>query len=174
MPTCSRKPKRKGAECAVYRPRYPPRLLRDRDQRERSRSLCREGRDTPGRARGSRAELGPDDQVALEATSNALPIARILEQRVQRVVVATRRDLEAIARAKTKTDRVDARMLALLVAVGAVPPVGALPVWVIWSWLSDRGRGGSGRPGVGVDADGLVAIVVGEGRLPASVRLGRG
>lgn len=71
--------------------------------------------------------LRPDDQVALEATSNALPTARILETRVHRVVVATRRDLEAIARAKAKTDRLDARMLARLLAAGMLSG----------SWLPD-------------------------------------
>lgn len=72
--------------------------------------------------------LRPDDQVALEATSNALAIARILEPRVQRVVVATKRDLEAIARAKTKTDQLDARMLARLLAAG----------FLAGSWLPDE------------------------------------
>jgi transposase len=72
--------------------------------------------------------LRPDDHVALEATSNALAIARILEPRVQRVVVASKRDLEAIARAKTKTDRLDARMLARLLAAGLLAG----------SWLPDE------------------------------------
>ena len=72
--------------------------------------------------------LRPDDQVALEATSNALAIARILEAQVARVVVATRRDLEAIARAKAKTDRLDARMLARLLAAGLLAG----------SWLPDE------------------------------------
>ena len=72
--------------------------------------------------------LRPDDQVALEATSNALAIARILEPHVARVVVATRRDLEAIARAKAKTDRLDARMLARLLAAGLLAG----------SWLPDE------------------------------------
>jgi transposase len=72
--------------------------------------------------------LRPDDQVALEATSNALAIARILEPRVQRVVVATKRDLDAIARAKAKTDQLDARMLARLLAAG----------FLTGSWLPDE------------------------------------
>jgi transposase len=72
--------------------------------------------------------LRSDDQVAMEATSNALAIARILQPRVARVVVATRRDLEAIARAKTKTDRLDARMLARLLAAGLLAG----------SWLPDE------------------------------------
>jgi transposase len=62
--------------------------------------------------------LGPDDQVALEATGNALAIARQLEPFVDRVVVATRTELRAITEAKVKTDRRDARTLARLLAAG--------------------------------------------------------
>ena len=62
--------------------------------------------------------LGPDDQVALEATGNALAIARLLEPHVARVVVATRKELRAITEAKVKTDRRDARTLARLLAAG--------------------------------------------------------
>jgi transposase len=62
--------------------------------------------------------LGPDDQVALEATGNALAIARSLEPFVDRVVVATRTELRAITEAKVKTDRRDARTLARLLAAG--------------------------------------------------------
>jgi transposase len=62
--------------------------------------------------------LGPDDQVALEATGNALAIARALEAHVARVVVATRTELRAITEAKVKTDRRDARTLARLLAAG--------------------------------------------------------
>jgi transposase len=62
--------------------------------------------------------LGPDDQVALEATGNALAIARQLEPFVDRVVVATRTELRAITAAKVKTDRRDARTLARLLGAG--------------------------------------------------------
>ena len=62
--------------------------------------------------------LGPDDQVALEATGNALAIARLLEPHVARVVVAHRTELRAITEAKVKTDRRDARTLARLLAAG--------------------------------------------------------
>jgi transposase len=62
--------------------------------------------------------LAPDDQVALEATGNALAIARVLEPHAARVVVATRKELRAIAEAKVKTDRRDARTLARLLAAG--------------------------------------------------------
>jgi transposase len=62
--------------------------------------------------------LGPQDQVALEATGNALAIARLLEAHVARVVVAARSELRAITEAKVKTDRHDARTLARLLAAG--------------------------------------------------------
>jgi len=62
--------------------------------------------------------LAPDDSVALEATGNALAIARSLEPHVARVVVATRTELRAITEAKVKTDDRDARTLARLLAAG--------------------------------------------------------
>jgi transposase len=62
--------------------------------------------------------LGLQDQVALEATGNALAIARLLQSGVARVVVATTKELRAITEAKVKTDRHDARTLARLLAAG--------------------------------------------------------
>src|SRR3954466_5564872 len=62
--------------------------------------------------------LGREDHVALEATGNALAIARALEPHVARVVVAARNELRAITEAKVKTDRRDARTLARLLAAG--------------------------------------------------------
>jgi transposase len=62
--------------------------------------------------------LRPDDQVGLEATGNAFAIARRLEPHAARVVVAVRREMRAITEAKVKTDRLDARMLARLLAAG--------------------------------------------------------
>jgi transposase len=62
--------------------------------------------------------LGPDDQVALEATGNALAIARLLAPQVARVVVAATKELRAITEAKVKTDGHDARTLARLLAAG--------------------------------------------------------
>ena len=56
--------------------------------------------------------------MALEATGNALAIARVLEPHVARVVVAARKELRAITEAKVKTDRRDARTLARLLAAG--------------------------------------------------------
>jgi transposase len=62
--------------------------------------------------------LGPEDHVALEATGNALAIARALEPHVAQVIVAARNELRAISEAKVKTDRRDARTLARLLAAG--------------------------------------------------------
>ena len=67
--------------------------------------------------------LGPKDQVVLEATGGALAIARILEPHVGRVVMANPMAVRAIASAKAKTDRLDARTLAKLLAAGFVPGV---------------------------------------------------
>lgn len=67
--------------------------------------------------------LAPDDQVALEASGPALQIARVLEPHVGRVVIANTRKLRAIAEAKVKTDKVDARTLCELLGAGFLPGV---------------------------------------------------
>ncbi len=67
--------------------------------------------------------LVPSDQVVLEATANALAIARILEPYVAKVVLANPKKVRMIAEAKVKTDKVDARVLAELLAAGYVPEV---------------------------------------------------
>jgi transposase len=83
-----------------------------------------------GRIKTNRAELelfarslAPDDQVALEATGPALQIKRLIEPHVGRVVIANTRKLRAIAEAKVKTDKVDARTLCELLAAGFLPEV---------------------------------------------------
>jgi transposase len=67
--------------------------------------------------------LGPEDQVALEATGPALEIKRLIEPHVGRVVIANTRRLRAIAEARVKTDRVDARTLCELLDAGFLPEV---------------------------------------------------
>jgi len=67
--------------------------------------------------------LAPDDQVALEASGPALQIKRLIEPHVGRVVIANTRKLRAIAEAKVKTDKVDARTLCELLAAGFLPEV---------------------------------------------------
>jgi transposase len=67
--------------------------------------------------------LAPDDRVVLEATGNALAIARILEPHVAEVVLAHAKDVRAIGHARVKTDKIDARVLADLLAAGLIPQV---------------------------------------------------
>jgi hypothetical protein len=83
-------------------------------------AICEDGRvrsggRVPTSPQGLRVlanSLAPEDHVALEATGNALAIARALEPHAGRVVVAARNELRAISEAKVKTDRRDARTLA--------------------------------------------------------------
>jgi transposase len=69
------------------------------------------------------SELRPDDEVALEATGNSDAIATLLTPLVGRVVVSNPSKTRAIAEAKVKTDKVDARILAQLLAADFLPPV---------------------------------------------------
>jgi transposase len=59
----------------------------------------------------------------LEATGNALAIARILEPHVAEVVLAHAKHVRAISHAKVKSDKVDARVLADLLAADLIPAV---------------------------------------------------
>src|ERR1041385_6578811 len=63
------------------------------------------------------------DEVAIEATCNTHAIARLLERHVGRVVVSNPAKTRAIAEAKVKTDKVDARVLAELLAADYLPGV---------------------------------------------------
>jgi transposase len=65
------------------------------------------------------ASLGSDDQVVLEVTGNAWEVARIIEPRVARVLVVSPSDT-GIRQARAKTDRLDARTLAKLLAAGSL------------------------------------------------------
>jgi transposase len=83
-----------------------------------------------GRVRSRREELelfaqslGSDDEVALETTGGAEAITAILRAQVARVVVVNTKKLRAISEAKAKTDRLDARRLAELVAAGYLAEV---------------------------------------------------
>jgi transposase len=78
---------------------------------------------TPEALRLFADSLAPSDEVALEATGNTHPIARLLERRVARVVVANPAKTRAIAEAKVKTDKVDAEVLAQLLAADYLPAV---------------------------------------------------
>src|SRR6266536_2792113 len=72
--------------------------------------------------------LAVDDEVALEATGNALGIARIVEPHVGRVVLANPKAVKGITQAGAKTDKIDACTLAKLLAGGFLPAV----------WLPDE------------------------------------
>ncbi|MGC2311010.1 MAG: IS110 family transposase, partial [Candidatus Babeliaceae bacterium] len=67
--------------------------------------------------------LLPTDQVALEATTNTWAIVRILKPQVAHLVVSNPLTTKAIAAAKIKTDKVDARVLAHLLRCDYLPPV---------------------------------------------------
>ena len=67
--------------------------------------------------------LGPADEVALEATGNTWAIATLLASRAGRVVVSNPVKTRAIAEAKVKTDKVDAEILASLLAADYLPAV---------------------------------------------------
>jgi transposase len=77
----------------------------------------------PGELELFAQSLGGDDRVVLEATGNALAIARILESHVAEVVLAHPKKLRAICEAKVKSDKLDARTLAELLAADLVPRV---------------------------------------------------
>ena len=66
--------------------------------------------------------LGADDEVVLEATGNAVAIARIIEPHVSRVVLANPKAVKG-ATQSAKTDKLDARTLARLLAAGFLPEV---------------------------------------------------
>jgi transposase len=82
---------------------------------------------TPEALRLFAGSLCEQDEVALEATCNTHAIARLLERHVGRVVVSNPQKTRAIAEAKVKTDKVDAQVLAQLLAAGFLPSV----------WLAD-------------------------------------
>lgn len=91
---------------------------------EPGRPLARKRIPTDPRSLRSFAEtLGPDDQVVLEATLNTWAITDVLAQHAGRVVVSNPLRTRAIASAKVKTDEVDARVLAQLLAADFIPEV---------------------------------------------------
>jgi transposase len=78
---------------------------------------------SPQGVREFAAGLGPDDEVALEATGNTWAMVTVLASHAGRVVVANPAKTRAIAEAKVKTDKVDAAILAQLLAADYLPPV---------------------------------------------------
>ena len=80
------------------------------------------------------SSLGPGDRVALEVTGNAWEIARTIEPHVAEVLVVSPSDT-GIRQARAKTDRLDARTLARLLAAGSLDGV-----WMPdrWTWVMRR------------------------------------
>jgi transposase len=70
-----------------------------------------------------REELTAQDAVAMEATFNAFTIARRLQPSGARIVISDPRKTRAIAEAKIKTDKIDARVLADLLRADYLPAV---------------------------------------------------
>jgi transposase len=75
------------------------------------------------------SSLAPDDRVALEVSGNAWEIARLIEPHVAQVLVVSPSDT-GIRQARAKTDRLDARTLARLLAAGSLDGV-----WMRHEWL---------------------------------------
>ncbi len=73
-------------------------------------------------------KLSTDDVVVIEATGNAASVAAVIGPYVARVVIANPKQVHLIARAKIKTDTIDASVLAQLYASGFLPEV----------WIADE------------------------------------
>ena len=67
--------------------------------------------------------LAPTDRIVMEATGNALAIVRILQPHVTAVVLAHAKQVRAISHARVKTDKIDAKVLADLLAADPIPNV---------------------------------------------------
>jgi transposase len=78
---------------------------------------------TPEALRLFAQSLAATDEVAIEATVNTFAIARLLDEHVARVVISNPLRTRAIAEAKVKTDKIDARVLAELLAAGYLPGI---------------------------------------------------
>ena len=98
------------AEVAVLEPGHPVRSW--------GRIVAR-----PAELRAFAETLRADDAVALEVTINTWAIAHLLGEHAGRVVVSNPYRTRAIAEAKIKTDKVDAAVLAQLLAADYLPEV---------------------------------------------------
>lgn len=87
----------------------------------RVRSVARIGAD-PAWLAAFAATLRADDVVTFEAIGHALAMARILEPHV-RVILANPKAVHSVTAGRAKTDRIDARALASLLAGGFLPVV---------------------------------------------------
>lgn len=83
-------------------------------------------------------KLEATDHVVLESTGNTTAVVEILSPHVARVAVANPLQVHLIAKAKTKTDKIDAGVLAKLYGAGFLPEV--------WTpGRSDTGAAAAGR-----------------------------
>ncbi len=99
--------------------------------------------------RGFAATLGPDDAVALEASTNTWALADLLGRHAGRVVVSNPLRTKAIASAKRKTDDIDAaeRVIATMVVddtrvrrLLTIPGIGLVTAASILAVVGDIGR----------------------------------
>ena len=67
--------------------------------------------------------LGKEDEVAIEATGNAMAVVRMLSPYVTHVIVANPLQVKTIAHAHVKTDKIDAGVLVSLRATDFLPEV---------------------------------------------------
>jgi transposase len=72
--------------------------------------------------------LQPTDQVVMEATTNTWEVAELIRPQVAKVAIANALKVKVIAEAKTKTDKVDAGVLAQLFRCNFLPEV----------WIPDK------------------------------------
>ena len=71
----------------------------------------------------AKRELRSDDRLAVEATTNTWPVVELLRPHVAEITVSNPMATKAIAQAKVKTDKIDARMLAQLLRADFLPSV---------------------------------------------------
>jgi transposase len=77
----------------------------------------------PAELRSFAASLRPDDHVVIESSGFTWPVVELLSVHAGRVTVSNPLKTRAIASAKVKTDKVDARVLAQLAACDFLPEV---------------------------------------------------
>jgi transposase len=87
--------------------------------------LRRLGRIETGQLQRFAESLGPEDHVVLESTAMTWAIADLLARHAGRVTVSNPMRTRAIASAKVKTDKIDAKVLAQLGAADFLPEVWA-------------------------------------------------
>ena len=93
-------------------------LLPGREEPLRRRFAAR-----PAALRKFAEQLGPDDRVVFESCTNAVAFHRLLCEHAGQVVVSNPMKTRIIAEAKVKTDKVDAEILARLLAADFLPTV---------------------------------------------------